>query len=126
MNPGTLVSDAGKRFAEAHNLARFTGGERRWIAVRLSDGGTDGVLYDDMDAARSHQLHETQCYYCCVQPGHMTDREASRLLEVARQVYDSGGRFISPDAVMPRVGVVDHDFRRMLSRGLLGIAEPTT
>jgi hypothetical protein len=124
VNPGVLVTDRGMRFASAHNVARMVGGTGKWIASRLSDGGTDGIVYDTMDDARRHQLHESQCYYCQVQPGHMTDREASQLLNIAEKVYDSGGRFLAPDTVAARMGVDDQDFRKMLARGLLGIAEP--
>jgi hypothetical protein len=122
VNAGTLITDAGRRFAEAHNIHRIAGAQGRFIAVRLSDGGTDGTVYDTMQDAIAHQLHETQCYYCCVQPGIMSDRDATRLLEVARKLYDAGGRFLTPDAVRPQMGVADQEFRARFAKALIGIA----
>lgn len=124
MNPGTLIDSRGQRFATAHNIARMLGAEGRWIAARISDGSTDGTVYDTMEDAVRHQLHETQAYYCQIQPGHMTDREATQLLRVAERLYDAGGRFLSPSTVAAQMGISDQEFRAKLARGLLSIAEP--
>lgn len=124
-----LVSDEGKRMAAAHELARAVGGVRRWIAVRLSDGGTDGAVYDTRADAVAHQLHERQCYYCHVQPGTMTAREATAIIAAVRQIYATGKVDLSspetPRVVMPvrdhvaraAYGDAIHDYMRAMSRG---------
>lgn len=94
---GQPVTDRGKRLAAAHANARMVGGTGKWIAARLSDGGTDGVIYDKRQDAINHQLHETQCVYVQVQPDQMPAHEASQFLEVGERIYDSGRRLSDPD-----------------------------
>lgn len=91
------LADAGKRLAEAHDLALLCGGAGRWIAARLSDGGTDGHIYDRRDQAVRHQLHETQCAYVCVQSVRMPAAEAAQLIKITREAYDAGFRIQGPD-----------------------------
>lgn len=62
-----------------------------WVAVRLSDGGSDGHLYRSKADATRHQLHERQCAYICLGPD-MKIGELHRYLELNEQVYDAGGR----------------------------------
>lgn len=124
-----LITDEGRRMAAAHQLARAVGGMGRWIAVRLSDGGTDGAVYDTRMDAITHQLHERQCYYCQIQPGTMTEREATAIIAAVRQVYATGKvDLASPDGsrvVMPvrdkvarrAYGAAVHDFMRAVSQG---------
>jgi hypothetical protein len=64
-----------------------------WVAIRLSDGGSDGVLYPSKMHAANYQLHEKQCAYICLPPfGQMSIKEIHRFLEINEQVYDAGGR----------------------------------
>lgn len=77
----------------------------RWIALRLSDGGSDGVLYDSKPDAVRHQLHEHQCAYLLIHPfDAMTRGELHRFLAVCEQIYDGGGRlqdegtYVNPNA----------------------------
>lgn len=98
---GLPINDRGRRAAEAHNAARAVGGWGRWIAIRLSDGTTDGVIYDDRDAAIAHQLHEQQCFYVIVHPVDMTATEATALLNVAERAYDAGFDFTNPAGAVP-------------------------
>lgn len=93
------VTDAGRRLAEAHERARAAGGVGRFIAARLSDGRTDGAIYDTRDDAIRHQLDETQCAYIVVQPAAMPDEEATGLLDVNRRIYAAGMRTTDPDTV---------------------------
>lgn len=95
------VTDRGKRLAEAVRVARAAGGEGRWIAARLSDGGTDGAVYDDRAAAVRHQLHETQCAYLKVPPAPMPDHEASGWLDLNERAYDAGMRLEDPAGPQP-------------------------
>jgi hypothetical protein len=89
-------TNEGRRMAEAHNTARRNGGELRWIAVRLSDGGSDGVIYDRRADAVRHQIHETQCAYVMVQPADMTPAEATALIRMHRDAYAAGYRMTDP------------------------------
>ncbi len=68
-----------------------------WIAVRLSDGGSDGVLYPLKSIAVHFQLHEQQCMYLKIPPDGITERVAARLLELHRRLYDAGMRLADPD-----------------------------
>ncbi len=94
-DPGPLgiYSDAAKRVSDTvnlHLLADREGNFGKWLAFRLSDGGTDGVLYDDVEVAADHQLHYRQCMYIAIAAGGMTPREASGMLTYFRMVYDAG------------------------------------
>jgi hypothetical protein len=40
----------------------------RWVAIRLSDGGSDGEVYETRQDAIDHQLHETLCALRLVPP----------------------------------------------------------
>lgn len=92
------ISDAGRRAADIINLHRIAGGVGRWVALRLSDGGSDGALYDSKPDAVDHQLHETQCAYTCVPPGPATPAEMTQWLDLNRRAYDAGYRLHEPDA----------------------------
>ena len=58
-----------------------------WVAIRLSDGGSDGVLYPEKIAAVMYQLHETQCAYLRVLPGGIPPNEATSFLYHTAQLY---------------------------------------
>lgn len=68
----------------------------RWVAIRLSDGGSDGVLYDSkMDAAR-HQLSEKQCAYVCIPPyGVVHINELHTFLTNVEKIYETPGARLS-------------------------------
>jgi hypothetical protein len=60
-----------------------------WVAIRLSDGGSDGVLYPTKKTAVIYQLHETQCAYLRVLPGGISPREATSFLYHTAQLYEN-------------------------------------
>ena len=60
-----------------------------WVAIRLSDGGSDGVLYPLKEVAVQFQLHETQCAYLRVLPGGIPPREATSFLYHIAQLYQN-------------------------------------
>jgi hypothetical protein len=76
----------------------------KWVAARLSNGGTDGVLYDTRQDAIRHQLHENLCAYVLVLHGGMGPHEAEVFLKWNRALYDAGYRMPDPEreAVMPQ------------------------
>ncbi len=98
-------SDAAKRAADIVNgyLAWVPIDElrRKYIAVRLSDGGTDGVLYDSKRDAVRHQLDEFLCAYVSFRNllNGATAREMEIFLKFNRDAYDKGFRLTDPDAV---------------------------
>lgn len=92
--------DAARRCSDAVNSAlTFYGADAagRWIAVRLSDGGSDGKLYDTKPDAVRHQLHETLCAYICIVPTGMPVDHALSFLRTNRKLYAAGMRLSDPD-----------------------------
>lgn len=99
-NPLFRYSDAARRCSDEialHLSVDFDHAVNSWIAIRLSDGGSDGVLYDSKAAAIRHQLHETQCAYVQIPPTGMTPRQAENFLSFNRQLYDAGMRIRDPE-----------------------------
>lgn len=97
-DPGRYaVTDRGRRLAEHVLAARAIDGQGKWIAARLSDGSTDGTVYDSKADAVKHQLHETQCAYLVVPPAPMPPAEATAYLELHDKMYAAGYRLQDPD-----------------------------
>jgi hypothetical protein len=69
---------------------------KRFIAIRLSDGGTDGAVYDSREDAIRHQLHETLCAYVQVPLERWNAETCDALLWYVRSRYDAGYR-AAPD-----------------------------
>jgi hypothetical protein len=88
-----VVSDAAKRASDAYNLHRVAdpnGCVGKWIAVRLSDGTTDNVLYDSKSAAVDHQHHDEDFYaFVQIGPWQFTPEMAETYLTVQRRMYGS-------------------------------------
>jgi len=97
-------SDAAKRMADNVNFHVEVEGASayyRWVAIRLSDGGSDHVLYDSRaDAVRS-QSDSRLCTYVMIPPTGMTPREAEPVLKFTRFAYDNGYRITDPADGMP-------------------------
>lgn len=107
------VTERGRRLAEHVRAARAIGGEGRWIAARLSDGATDGTVYDTKADAVRHQLHETQCAYMVVPPAPMPEAEATAWLELHDKMYAAGFRLSDPDQ---RQGILTRELMPGLNR----------
>lgn len=76
-----------------HTQALGTEANGHWVAIRLSDGGSDGIAYPSKTRAVRGQLHEHQCAYICIHPfGEMSHADIHRYLELNEQIYDAGGR----------------------------------
>ncbi|MGB7281241.1 MAG: hypothetical protein WBE13_03175 [Candidatus Acidiferrum sp.] len=69
----------------------------RWVAIRLSDGGSDGVTYPTRTAAVTHQSALKPCAYILVPPTGMEAREAEVFLGFHRKAHDAGFRVTHPD-----------------------------
>lgn len=87
-----------RRFAELvalHQLALSTDEliAGRYIAVRLADGGSDGVAYDTRAQAIEHQRNSpSRCAYFRIPLERVTARTCDVLLWYVRKCYDSGAR----------------------------------
>lgn len=69
---GFVPSDAARRASDIivmHFLADPVGNRNRVCAIRLSDGGSDGVVYDNLAQAVRYQLHYKQCMYVRISAG---------------------------------------------------------
>lgn len=89
--------DASRRCADEVNVHVLAGAHGKWVAIRLSDGGSDGTAYDRKRDAIRHQLHEMQCCYIVVPLIGMQVREAQVFLDTYRHLYDRGVRMSDPD-----------------------------
>lgn len=121
---GMPVSDDGKRLSEAVKVAIAAGGRERWLAVRLSDGGTDGNIYDTRKDAVRHQLHESQCFYMLIPPGgDMPAHEATAFIEFHRRREAAGMSMVDPEAqapmplIAPATGIAPGFLNRAARRG---------
>ncbi len=86
-------SDAAKRASDIINLhlvADPEGNIGYWVAIRLSDGGSDGVLYRELSDAVRAQLHYTQCMYVPIRFGGMPPQEADVMIVAHRRIYANG------------------------------------
>lgn len=115
-------SDAAKRITDAYNLHRIAGAGLglhnvgKVFAARLSDGTSDGVLYDGTSDAIRHQKSNARWYaYLRIGREAMTVCNAASLLKMHREADAAGlnfvGRHDEPQSAMeiiPRLTVEDH------------------
>jgi hypothetical protein len=82
-------------------LGPLAGG--KWVACRLSDGGSDGIAYDTRAQAVRHQMHWSLCCYVRIPPFgvRLTAREAESYLSLHRSMYDAGFRLQDPEDPYP-------------------------
>jgi len=102
-SPGVDYSDAAKRASDNINAyVTFVPPEElrhKWIAIRLSDGGYDGVLYDSKRDAVRHQTDEFLCAYVCFRNllAGSKPKDMELFLKFNRDAYDAGFRLTDPD-----------------------------
>jgi|SRR5215469_2119908 len=119
------VEDSGRRMAELVNLLVASNPwdtiVNSWVAIRLIDGGSDGVLYDSRAAAIAHQPDERWAFYLCMRnaQGGIKPLDAQLLINMQRQVYDNGGRLADPQApsVIPTISAYDRVRSNLKLRG---------
>lgn len=86
-----LITDAGRRMAEAHEVARLAGGHGRFLAVRLDDGHCDGTIYDTRDDAIRHKGGFRTLYaYLKVNVGPMPPAEATAWIDLHKRAVEAG------------------------------------
>jgi hypothetical protein len=89
--------DRARRASEAVNLHVLAGAAGRWMAIRLSDGGSDGHTYDNKAEAVRFQIHEKQCAYIRIPPDGMTPKQAkTSVLDFQEGLYNVGARLADP------------------------------
>jgi hypothetical protein len=97
--------DWAHRMSDVLNQAVLTPGcAGRVIAIRLADGGSDGVVYDTRADAITHQHgHETWCDYIVIKPTAYSPRDCYDRLNYTRAMYDAGWRWDldSPAPILP-------------------------
>lgn len=89
--------DEAYRCSDIINQHLVNGHAGRWVAIRLSDGGSDGKTYDTRAEAIRFQLHERQCCYVLIPPDGMSPRAAHNFMVLNRQLYDNGMRLSDPE-----------------------------
>lgn len=94
-----VYTDAAKRAADIINsaLVFMPGAAGKWVAIRLSDGGWDGTVYDTKRDAVRHQLDEFWCCYVRIPPPGTSPAEMQAFLDYNRALYDAGFRLPDPD-----------------------------
>jgi hypothetical protein len=107
-------SDAARRCADIVTLHTVCGQVGRWVAIRLSDGGSDGAVYDTRADAVRHQLHEQLCAYVKIQPDGMSARAAHEFLRYHRDLYDAGFRLPDPEFAPPLMPLTRRDQERQI------------
>ena len=91
-------SDAAKRFADIvalHQIALSKGEllAGRFIAIRLADGGSDGVVYDTRASAIAAQTNApSRCGYFQIPLERWSVATCDTLLWYVRKCYDGGFR----------------------------------
>lgn len=75
----------------------------KWVAIRLSDGGSDGQIYDSKRDAVRHQDFEQQCMYInfgsMLASGGSNARELAIMIAFHRDAYKKGMRLADPDDI---------------------------
>jgi hypothetical protein len=126
-----VADDAAKRaFDILRGLAVFNDYDTRvrqspYVAIRLSDGGSDQQLYDTKQDAVRHQLHETACAYFCFREspnGFSSPKDAAIFLAYHRMAYDRGHRLPDPDDMHGGPDLVMPDMREHLQNQLNRLA----
>lgn len=96
-------SDEARRFADIVNgystWIKWEEREHYWIAVRLSDGGTDGELYHSKRDAVRGQTDEFLCCYFAFRNcmNGISYKEAEAFMLYVRGAYKAGLRLPDPD-----------------------------
>lgn len=99
-----IVTDAAKRMCDQIN-ARLTFSNpwevrSKWMAFRLNDGGTDGVIYDTREEAINHQIDERFCCYFTFRSAMSGAKplDCQIFLNYYRDMYDANMRMHEPEA----------------------------
>lgn len=98
------LADIGRKVSDHLNMVRLFHDwddiKDKWMAFRLSDGGTDGVVYETRKDAVSYQFHEQWCAYISFANlvGGAVPRECAIFMKFTRDAYKGGMRLVDPEA----------------------------
>lgn len=95
------LADSVNLHVAAHNAELGNGRDRPgYVAVKLADGRSDGVLYDTRADATRHQNDPGTCY---IKVGRksMQLKEAWIVLQMYRQAYARGVVFTEEEVIIP-------------------------
>jgi hypothetical protein len=97
--------DAAARLRDSVNIhvtAQKEAATGKYVAVRLSDGSSDGSLYDTRRDATRHQINDPWCFYVRIAHGGIGLKEAWVVLCYARQAKKAGIVFSEEEAIVPQ------------------------
>lgn len=117
---GMPHTDAAKRVSDTYNLHLEAGKSfgnsnvGKVIALALSDGRSDGTVYDSMYDAVRHQHHNEDYYaFAKINPSSMSPCDAESFLKMERLRYDAQMKLADRDhkkggyALIPRLNAED-------------------
>jgi hypothetical protein len=99
-----LPTAAAHRMSDIVTQALHDGHCFKWLAIRIADGGSDGVIYDNRADAIRFQFHPEHCAYVLIQPCGAPPEIAQGFLNFYRGTYDAGHRTLdaeTPDYILP-------------------------
>lgn len=97
------ITDAARRMSDIVNaMITFHGPfeiASKFMSFRLTDGTSDGALYDTKREAVRHVSNEKYFAFFCFRSamGGMSPKDAQIFLDVHRHAYDNGGHLADPD-----------------------------
>jgi hypothetical protein len=121
--PPVIVTEEGQRASDVvqGHLATNPAAVGRWVALRLSDGGSDGVVYDTRADAIRHQHSPEYCCFVKIPPTGFPPGDASRFLLLSRAFEKGGFRLIDPEdkrePIMPWTDEEFSDVMRVIAGG---------
>lgn len=119
--------DAGKRASDILNVyivhSRWDDIKTQFMAIRLSNGGSDGILYENKRDAIKHQIHEHQCAYVCFNElrGGASARDMAIYIKFNRDAYANGMRLTDPEDQLGGLQPLMTTGQRDFYRGSLGL-----
>lgn len=96
-NTDIFFTDSARRCSDQVQLGVITGNVGKWVAIKLADGRSDGVFYDQRADAIEHQIHENLCCYVKIPPMGMPPQDAEKFMAFNRRMYDAGFRLTDPN-----------------------------
>jgi hypothetical protein len=113
-----LYSAAAYRMADIMNDAIVTApwSVGHWMAFRLADGDSDGVVYDTRAECVTHQFSEQLCCYVKLIPMGVNAQQCQAMLSFYRAAYDNGHRIIDPEQPDYILPLTNESFRDQVIR----------
>lgn len=113
--PVVVEDDTARRCSDTVTLHVLAGSVGLWCAIRLGDGGSDGVVYDTREDAIRHQLRPQYCTFILIPPDGMSPQEAKAVLGYWRALVDGGIRDDDPAMPMPLMPLTARDQARQIA-----------